>query len=321
MGVDADMMLRWYRDMYAIRRFEQLVQQLFTDNLVRGSTHLANGQEAVAVGAAAALRPDDRILATYRGHHHCLARGMSPEGAFAEILGRATGVCGGKGGSMHLTDVSRGVYGSYAIVGAHLPIAVGCAWSSVVQGTDEVTVCFFGDGTTTIGAFHEALNLASLWKLPVVFVCENNRYSEYTAVDDVSPVPHAAADRAPAYAMRAVIVDGNDVLAVHEVVADAVARARAGEGPTLIEAETYRHSGHSRADPATYRPKEEVEAWFARDPLPHLAARLDEAGVARTTLDALHAEVDDELRAALDAALAAPEPPLDALYDDVYARA
>lgn len=321
MGVEAETLLRWYRDMYAIRRFEQLVQQLFTDNLVRGSTHLANGQEAVAVGAAAALRPDDRILATYRGHHHCLARGMSPEGAFAEILGRATGVCGGKGGSMHLTDVSRGVYGSYAIVGAHLPIAVGSAWSSLIQGTDEVTVCFFGDGTTTIGAFHEALNLASLWKLPVVFVCENNRYSEYTAIDDVSPVPHAAADRAPAYAMRAAIVDGNDVLAVHEVVGEAVARARAGEGPTLIEAETYRHSGHSRADPATYRPKEEVEAWLARDPLLHLASRLEAEGVATSALDDLRAAVDDELRAALDAALAAPEPAPEALFTDVYARA
>lgn len=313
---DTTTLLSWYRRMYEIRAFEEHIQKLFSKGVVRGTTHLATGQEAVAVGTAEALQPGDKVLCTYRGHHHCLARGMSPEGAFAEILGRATGVCGGKGGSMHLTDVTKGLYGSYAIVGAHLPIAIGMAWASKIRQEPDVTVVFFGDGTTTIGAFHEAVNMAAVWKLPVLFVCENNRYSEYTPIDAVCPVPRAAADRAPAYGLEGIVVDGNDVEAVRDAVALAAERARAGDGPSIIEAETYRHGGHSRADPAAYRPQEEVEAWLARDPLAAVERRLLDAGVDTASA---RADVDDSLAAAVRAALAAPEPELAALLTDVFA--
>jgi acetoin:2,6-dichlorophenolindophenol oxidoreductase subunit alpha len=303
------------REMLVIREFETQVQVLFSDGLVRGTTHLANGQEAVAVGAAAGLESQDLVLCTYRGHHHCLARGLPLASAFAEILGRSGGCCGGKGGSMHLTDVSRGLLGSYAIVGSHLPIAVGCAWASRMRGEDVVTCCFFGDGTTTIGSFHEALNLAAVWRLPVVFVCENNLYSEYTPIGDVVPVDHPAADRAPAYGLDRVVVDGNDVEAVRDVIAAARRRAAGGEGPSLIEALTYRQGGHSRADPATYRPAEEVAHWLARDPIDGLIAA---AGMPADDAESLRQAVRDEVRAALSVALHSPPPPPEALTANVW---
>lgn len=306
-----------YLEMARIRRFEERVAKLFNDGLVRGSTHLAVGQEAVAVGVSHALRPDDLILATYRGHHHCLARGMDMGGAFAEILGREGGVCRGRGGSMHLTDVSKGILGSYAIVGAHLPIAVGSAWASVLQGDDRVTVCFFGDGTTTIGAFHEAMNLAAVWKLPVVFVCENNQYSEYTPTREVSPVERPAADRASAYGMASSWVDGNDVSAVYESAMVAVTRARAGEGPTVVEASTYRQSGHSRSDPGAYRPAGEMERWLTQDPLTRLERQLD----GRPDFDRAMAlaAIDEEVDRSLAWAMESPEPPASELVQNVYA--
>jgi pyruvate dehydrogenase E1 component alpha subunit len=305
--------------MWRIRQFERHVHELYDANLARGVAHLSTGQEAVAVGAAAALQPGDRVFATYRGHHHCLARGMDPEAAFAEILGRATGVCRGKGGSMHLTDTTKGLYGSYAIVGSHLPIAAGSAWSSMLQGSGEVTVCFFGDGATTIGAFHEALNLASVWRLPVVFVCENNRYSEYTPIDRVCPVPHPAADRAPAYGLPGVVVDGNDVTAVFGTILATVGQARQGGGPSVVEAETYRHGGHSRADPATYRPRAEVEQWLARDPIARLEQELGAAGVTSDELERARVDVERELEEARARAVAAPVPRPEALDRDVFA--
>lgn len=303
------------RSMLVIRGFEQRMQPLFTEGLVRGSTHLANGQEAVAVGAVAALDPTDPLFCTYRGHHHCLARGMPPEEAFAEILGRRTGCCRGKGGSMHLTDVSRGLYGSYAIVGAHIPIAVGSAWASHILQDGKVTCCFFGDGTTTIGAFHEALNLAATWKLPVIFVCENNLYSEYSPISTVVPVTHPAADRASAYGLSRIIVDGNDVSAVRDAVALARNLALQGGGPSLIEAKTYRQGGHSRADPGKYRPEEEVQHWMGRDPIDSLRANLD---LSAADYGALCESVDQELDAALNSAKQAPEPELDELMTDVW---
>lgn len=305
----------WYRQMVLIRRFEEHIQALFSKGLVRGTTHLAIGQEAVAVGASAGLHRDDWTLATYRGHHHALARGMSPTSAFAEILGRTAGCCEGKGGSMHLTDVTTGLLGCYAIVGAHLPIAVGCAWSSKLRNEDRVTACFFGDGTTTIGAFHEAVNLAAVWKLPILFVCENNLYSEYTPIADVVPVDNPAADRASAYGLERQVVDGNDVSAVAQAVAQARQRAAEGGGPAIIEALTYRHGGHSRADPAKYRPQEEVEAWMARDPIARLGEHLTEQG---TDLAALHASVEQQLGTALEEALASPEPEPEALLTHVW---
>src|SRR5207342_1587707 len=266
-----------YRMMQEGRLFEKRAQDLCLDGLIKGTSHLALGQEAVAAGFAAALRPDDLVFCTYRGHVHTLLRGAPMGALMAELLGRATGICGGKGGSMHLTSVEHGAMGSYAIVGAHLPIALGAAWSAQYRGSGQVAVCFFGDGTTNIGAFHEALNMAAVWKAPVVFVCENNQYMEYTPIGAVTAVEHPAADRASAYGLESILIDGNDVDAVHEVARAAVDRARAGDGPSLIEAVTYRHGGHSRADPGKYRPDDEVAAWKARDPIPSYRSRLEEA--------------------------------------------
>ncbi|HTZ92950.1 MAG TPA: thiamine pyrophosphate-dependent dehydrogenase E1 component subunit alpha [Streptosporangiaceae bacterium] len=278
--MDAAELLRCYELMAVIRGTEKAAHDLFLAGLVKGTTHLAAGHEAVAVGAAAGLRPDDYVFATYRGHHHAMARGANPAECLAELMSKATGVCKAKGGSMHLTKASAGMLGSYAIVGAHLPIAAGAAWSAQLRGTGQVAVAFFGDGATNIGAFHEALNLASVWSLPVLFICENNLYMEYTPIGSVTAAAHPAADRAASYRLPAEVIDGNDVIVVADAVGEAAARARAGRGPTVLEALTYRHFGHSRTDPATYRPAEEVEQWLARDPLEVAAARLAELGVA-----------------------------------------
>src|SRR5687768_13821224 len=260
--LDRDLRLRMYRTMVECRTFEQRTHELFLAGLVRGTTHLGIGQEAVAAGFAEAMREDDYTFCTYRGHNHTLARGVSMTPMLLELVGRQGALMGGKGGSMHLTSVEHGAMGSYAIVGAHLPIAVGAAWSAQYRGSGQVAVCFFGDGTTNIGAFHEALNLAAVWKAPVVFVCENNQYMEYTPIGAVTAVPRPAADRAAAYGLEDITVDGNDVEAVHAVAERVLERARRGEGPSLVEALTYRHGGHSRADPGKYRPDDEVKAWL-----------------------------------------------------------
>jgi len=307
-------LLDLYEQMVVIRRTEQSAHDLFLSGLVKGTTHLAAGHEAVAVGASAALRPDDYVFATYRGHHHAIARGATPEECLAELMSKATGICKGKGGSMHLTKAAVGMLGSYAIVGSHLPIAVGAAWSATLRGTEQVAVAFFGDGATNIGAFHEALNLAAVWRLPVLFVCENNLYMEYTPIASVTAVANPAADRAPAYGIPADLIDGNDVLAVRDSVTTAAERARAGDGPTVIEARTYRHFGHSRADPATYRPEEEVKAWLERDPLDLARARLDELGVTKEEVVAADERAEALVADAVAAAKAAPAAdPADAL--------
>ena len=277
-------LLDLFERMAVIRATEKAAYDLFMSGLVKGTTHLAAGHEAVAVGASAALRPDDYVFATYRGHHHAIARGATPEACLAELMSRATGLCGAKGGSMHLTVAAGNMLGSYAIVGAHLPIACGAAWSAKLRGSGQVAVAFFGDGATNIGAFHEALNLAAVWRLPALFVCENNLYMEYTPIAAVTAVAQPAADRAPAYGLPAEVIDGNDVVAVWEATSRAVDRARAGNGPTIIEALTYRQYGHSRADPAKYRPQEEVDEWLRRDPLTLLAERLRGDGVAEDAL-------------------------------------
>jgi acetoin:2,6-dichlorophenolindophenol oxidoreductase subunit alpha len=292
---DTETRLALYRTMQECRLFESRAQELFFEGLVRGTTHLGVGQEAVAAGFAAAMNDDDYTFATYRGHNHALSRGAPMGPLYAELFGRANGLMGGKGGSMHITDVSHHMMGSYAIVGAHLPIALGAAWSAQYRNSGQVAVCFFGDGTTNIGAFHEALNLAVVWKAPVVFVCENNQYMEYTAIGEVTAVARPAADRASAYGLEPIVVDGNDVEAVYEEAQRVIARARAGDGPSLVEAITYRHGGHSRADPGKYRPDEEVEAWKARDPIPAQRSRLLAAGVDEATLDA----VDEDARASV----------------------
>ncbi|MEW2612216.1 thiamine pyrophosphate-dependent dehydrogenase E1 component subunit alpha [Streptomyces sp. NPDC047880] len=314
--MDAPGLLDRYERMNVIRRTEKAAHDLFLRGLVKGTTHLAAGQEAIAVGASAALRPDDYVFATYRGHHHVLARGATPEECLAELMSRASGLCRAKGGSMHLTKAATGMLGSYAIVGAHLPMAVGAAWSARLRGTEQVAVAFFGDGATNIGAFHESLNLAAVWKLPVLFVCENNLYMEYTPIADVTAVPRPAADRAPAHGIPGEVVDGNDVVAVEEAMGRLARRARAGDGPAVLEAETYRHFGHSRTDPAAYRPAEEVERWLKHDPLDLARGRLAELGVTEDTV----AEADERARAvverAVEAAKAAPPPdPREALTD------
>jgi acetoin:2,6-dichlorophenolindophenol oxidoreductase subunit alpha len=315
-SIGADRLLGLYEQMAVIRRTEKAAHDLFLAGLVKGTTHLAAGHEAVAVGASAALRPDDYVFATYRGHHHAIARGATPEECLAELMSKATGVCKAKGGSMHLTKASAGMLGSYAIVGAHLPLAAGAAWSARLRGSGQVAVAFFGDGATNIGAFHEALNIAAVWSLPAIFICENNLYMEYTPIGSVTAVPNPAADRAPAYAIPAEVIDGNDVLVVAGAVARAVERARSGLGPSLIEARTYRHFGHSRTDPATYRPADEVAQWMARDPLDLARASLSELGVAGEECDRADQRAADIVVAAVAAAKAAPGPdPAEALTD------
>jgi TPP-dependent pyruvate/acetoin dehydrogenase alpha subunit len=303
--------------MIEIRLFEEEIQRLFNQNLVRGSTHLCSGQEAVAVGACSALRRSDAMLCTYRGHGAVLAMGAPLDRTFGEILGKREGLCAGKGGSMHLTDVSVGAYGSFAIVGAHLPIATGFGFAARYTGTDDVCLCFFGDGTVNIGAFHEAMNLAAIWKLPVIFLCENNLYGEYSPVARTTPVEQLA-DRADGYAMPGLRIDGNDVRKVFDAVGAAVDRARSGAGPTLIEAMTYRHKGHSRTDPGTYRPKEEVEEWLARDPIPGLERALLELGVAAERIDEVRAAATTKVEEHRDRALGWPDPDPDARFEHVY---
>lgn len=308
-----------YRTQVVIREAEQRAFDLFLQNLVKGTSHLSLGQEAVAAGFAVAMQPGDLSFCTYRGHAHTLARGAPVEQVLGELMGRDNGLMRGKGGSMHLTSVPHGVMGSYAIIGAHLPIACGAAWRAQYKGQSDVSVCFFGDGTTNIGAFHEALNFASVWKLPVVFVCENNLYMEYTPIGEVTAVAHPAADRASAYGLEPVIVDGQDADEVYRAAQKALARARAGAGPSLIECKTYRYSGHSRADPAKYRPEGELDRWKERDPVRLYRARLQQFGIGEEAIARIDAEIRQLVDGATETCKAAPPPPLDIIAADVYA--
>ena len=311
--------LRMWQLQLEIRHVEQRAHDLFFQNLIKGTSHLAIGQEAIASACAAVMRPDDYTFCTYRGHAHTLVRGASMEGVLGELMGRECGLLGGKGGSMHLTDVEKGAMGSYAIIGAHLPIAAGAAWKAQYLKTGQVSFCFFGDGTTNIGAFHEALNFSVIWKLPVVFVCENNLYMEYTPISDVTAVEHPAADRAGAYGLESIIVDGNDADLVYRVARDAADKARAGDGPSLIEAKTYRHSGHSRADPATYRPDGELEKWLERDPLKIYRKRLIDFGVKESKVVAIENAVLKAVDDATEFAKNSSTPSRDVLMTEVWA--
>jgi len=311
--------LRMWQLQLEIRHVEQRAHDLFFQNLIKGTSHLAIGQEAIASACAAVMRPDDYTFCTYRGHAHTLVRGASMEGVLGELMGRECGMLGGKGGSMHLTDVEKGAMGSYAIIGAHLPIAAGAAWKAQYLKTGQVSFCFFGDGTTNIGAFHEALNFSVIWKLPVVFVCENNLYMEYTPISDVTAVEHPAADRAGAYGLESIIVDGNDADLVYRVARDAADKARAGDGPSLIEAKTYRHSGHSRADPATYRPEGELEKWLERDPLKIYRKRLIDFGVKESKVVAIEKAVLKAVDEATEFAKNSSTPSRDVLMTEVWA--
>jgi len=311
--------LALYRSQVVIRESEQRAFDLFLQNLVKGTSHLSLGQEAVAAGFAEAMQPGDLSFCTYRGHAHTLARGVPVEQVLGELMQRDNGLMRGKGGSMHLTSEPHGVMGSYAIIGAHLPIACGAAWRAQYKGDKDVSVCFFGDGTTNIGAFHEALNFAAVWKLPVVFVCENNLYMEYTPIGDVTAVENPAADRASAYGLEKIVIDGNDADVVYRTAQTAYEKARAGKGPSLIECRTYRHSGHSRADPAKYRPEGELEKWKERDPIKMYRERLKQFGIGDDQIAAIDADVRRIVDEATEACKAAPPPSTDILFTDVYA--
>lgn len=317
--IGIDKRLELYRLQVEIRDAEKRAYDLFLQNLVKGTSHLSLGQEAIAAGVAAAMEPGDLSFCTYRGHAHTLARGVPIEKVLGELMGRDNGLLRGKGGSMHLTSVDHGVMGSYAIIGAHLPIACGAAWRAQYLGQTDVSVCFFGDGTTNIGAFHEALNFAAIWKLPVIFVCENNLYMEYTPISAVTAVENPAGDRAAAYGLEKIVIDGNDADVVYRTMSQAFVKARAGDGPSLVEALTYRHSGHSRADPGTYRPKGELESWLKRDPIKIYKERLLEFGVDKKTIEKIEKASMAKVDAATEACKASPPPPLDILTTDVYA--
>jgi pyruvate dehydrogenase E1 component alpha subunit len=287
--------------------------------LVKGTSHLSLGQEAVAAGFATAMKPGDLSFCTYRGHAHTLARGVAIEKVLGELMQRDNGLMRGKGGSMHLTSEEHGVMGSYAIVGAHMPIACGAAWRAQYKGQKDVSVCFFGDGTTNIGYFHEALNFAVVWKLPVVFVCENNLYMEYTPIGEVTAVENPAAGRAGAYGLDAIVVDGQDADEVYRAALAAYEKARNGGGPSLIECKTYRYSGHSRADPAKYRPDGELDKWRQRDPIKIYRERLIQFGIEDEEIDRIDSEVKQEVDRATEKCKAAPPPPIDILTRDLYA--
>jgi pyruvate dehydrogenase E1 component alpha subunit len=319
-GIGPELQLRIYRMLVELREAEQRAYDLFLQNLVKGTSHLSLGQEAVAAGCALAMEPGDLTFCTYRGHAHTLARGVPVEKVLGELMGRDNGLLRGKGGSMHLTSVEHGVMGSYAIVGAHLPIACGAAWRAQLKGDKDISVCFFGDGTTNIGAFHEALNLAAIWSLPVVFVCENNLYMEYTPIHEVTAVEDPAAGRASAYGLERILIDGQDADVVYRTAKAAYDKARAGGGPSLIECKTYRYSGHSRADPAKYRPAGELDEWRQqRDPVRIYRARALASGIGEDVLAAIDQEVGRKIDEATEICRAAPVPPADILLTDVYA--
>ncbi len=318
------------RQMWEIRLFEDRVYDLLGRNIIKGASHLYAGQEAVAVGAISALRDDDLITSTHRGHGHCHARGASiakTEEAkqehynkmMAELCGRETGYCLGRGGSMHIADVEKGNLGATGIVGGNIPVATGAGLAQVMQATDRVVLCFFGDGASSTGNFHESLNMAGLWKLPVVYIVENNLYGMSVPIDKAAAKLNIA-DRACAYDMPGEVVNGMDVLAVREAVGRAVARARRGEGPSLIECQTYRWYGHSRSDPRKYRTKEEEAAWRARDPIPTFAAWLVEQGICtQQEVDAVEDRVVDAIEESTNFALNSPMPPASELEEFVYA--
>ncbi|MDQ7829093.1 MAG: thiamine pyrophosphate-dependent dehydrogenase E1 component subunit alpha [Armatimonadota bacterium] len=318
-GLPPDRLVALLRTMLLIRAFEELADELFAQGRVHGTMHLSVGQEAVAAGVCAALQPGDYILSTHRGHGHCLAKGADVRRMMAEFLGKATGYCRGRGGSMHIADVAGGNLGANGIVAGGLPIATGVGLSIRLRRSGQVCVAFFGDGAANEGAFHEALNLASIWELPVLFVCENNQYAMSMPVGRAMRVARVS-DRAAAYGMPGVTADGMDVVAVYTVATELVARARQGGGPALLECVTYRYRGHSKSDRQRYRAREEVEAWRARDPIDRLRARLLAAGVlSAAAANQLAAEARAAVAAALAFAEASPEPDPATLLEGVYA--
>jgi pyruvate dehydrogenase E1 component alpha subunit len=319
MELDHAALLDAYRRMRMIRAFETKLTELVTAGKMGGFMHLYAGEEAVAVGVCQQLRDTDFVASTHRGHGHCIAKGVDVAAMMAELFGRATGCCKGKGGSMHIADIDKGMLGANGIVGAGIPLTTGAALSAKLRRTGGVAVAFFGDGATNQGAFHESLNMAANWKLPAVYVVENNGWGEFTPTEFVIPVKDIAT-RAASYAMASAIADGMAFFDVYAKAGEAIARARAGEGPTLLECKTYRFMGHFVGDPLKYRAKEEAERWIqTRDPLDRFERRTIEAGlVASSELRAIDKAVDDELAAAVEAAEAAPLPDPSEVTRDVY---
>ncbi len=311
-------LLRLYHDMLLIRRFEEVVNELYLQGHIPSTLHLYIGQEAVAVGVCAALRPDDYLLSTHRPHGHALAKGVSPGAILAELYGKATGTCKAKGGSMHVGDINLGMFPAIAIVGGNVPLAAGAAFASRMLKNGRVTACFFGDGAVNEGAWHEGVNAAAIWNLPIVFVCENNLYAASTPVQAVVRT-ETVADRARGYGLPGLTIDGNDVLAVLQATQQAVARARAGQGPTLIECLTYRQCGHSRSDPRTYRAREEEAAWKLKDPIDQYRAWLMATqSVDEARFTGIQAEVEQTIREAIAFAENSPLPDPDSIYTDVF---
>ncbi len=307
-----------YQTMVLIRRFEETVNELYMQGRIPSTLHLYIGQEAVAAGVCSALNLDDYVLTTHRPHGHALAKGVEAKAIMAELFGKATGTCKGKGGSMHVGDIRVGVFPAIAIVGGNVPIAAGAALSAKMMKNGRVAVSFFGDGAANEGDWHEAMNVAALWKLPMLFVCENNLYAASTPYKTAFNI-ETIARRADAYGMPGVVVDGNDVLAVHRVAQQAVERARAGEGPTLIECRTYRQCGHSRSDPRTYRTQIEEAEWKTKDPIVNFRKYLlEELHVDENSLRQVDEKVEADLREAIAYADASPLPAADDLYSDVY---
>lgn len=319
MQVEHEVLLRYYRTMLLIRRFEERMEQIFLEGVVSGTCHTCTGQEAVAVGVCAALRPTDYVVSNHRGHGHFIAKGGDPRLLMAEVFGKVTGYSAGRGGSQHMACFKIGFLGSNGITGGGIPIATGAALALQLQGRSEVVACFFGDGAANQGTFHEALNMAAIWKLPVLYICENNLYAMSTPFHEAFAISDIA-QRASAYGMPGQIVDGNDVLAVRHVVAQAAEHVRAGQGPVLIECKTYRFSGHSRGDPREYRSRQEEADWRARCPIKRFREKLLEMQVLTPELDAsIQASVEQELREAEEFARNSADPPVGDLLKGVFA--
>lgn len=316
--IEAATLLDIYSKMLKIRAFENMAKDSFAEGKIPGFVHLYIGEEAVASGVCENLTDSDYITSTHRGHGHIIAKGGELKYMTAELFGRSTGYCKGKGGSMHIADATKGILGANGIVGAGHDIALGAGMSAQYRGTDQVCVCFFGDASTNQGTFHESLNLASVWKLPIVYVCENNGYGISVSQKRHQNIKNVA-DRAKAYGIPGVVVDGNDPIAVYKASREAVERARAGKGPTLIECKTYRQRGHFEGDPAPYKPKEEQEAWIKKDPIPIFEKYLlDNKIIDENGLKDIKETVDNEIKEAVDFAMKSPEPELDSVFEDVY---
>lgn len=319
MELDQNQLIKMYVQMATIRKFEEKAYELLGTTVIPGTLHTYMGEEAIAVGVCAHLTDRDFITSTHRGHGHCIAKGASIDKMMAELFAKETGYCKGKGGSMHVADFNVGILGANAVVGGSIPIATGAGLTCKLKyNYDRVCACFFGDGASNQGTFHEGINMAAVWKLPVIFVCENNLYAMGTPQSAVMLIEDIA-DRAKGYGIPGVIVDGNDVLEVYREAGRAVKRARNGEGPTLIECKTYRIKGHSRYDPATYRPPEEVEMWFRRDPIMLFKRVLLRRNVKPEELDKIDVEIDTNIQQAIDYATESPSPPIEDALKDVYA--